>query len=579
MNRHRSHRRRTSLIALIVTVVVFGAAGTAFAVWNASTNVNVTGTGATLATPTNFGATSNAATTANLSWTAPTNATSYTLSQSPGTLAGCSATPGLSPTSCTATSLTPGTSYTWTLKAVFHNWVSAAVTTSLTPTKATPTIAVTHFPTSPTLGQSVTFTATVTGPTNWPTPTGTVTWDLSLGQITTCASTTPISGSGNTATATCTITASKAGGYNAKASVGLDTNYNAAGPSTADTFTVAKATATNTVTPSINPSTTGTAVTYTATVTGPSGGATPTGSVTFKDGGNAITTCGSSGVVNLDGSGVATCTVTYASTAGSPHSITAPYSGDLNYNAAAGNTVSETVNAVLAKFAVSAPSTATAGTAFTVTLTAQDAGGATVTSYTGPQCVTFSGPSNSPSGATPTYPVKGSCASGSEVTFSNGVATGVNAPSITLTDAQTTTLTVTDNPTSKTGTSGNIVVSAGAAADLAFTSITFTSQNFASAPSCLFGCTITGAGNSPSWSAKVSVTDANGNIEQNLASVTLTYTATGTSGWTNGSTTTSASGAATTSTPFTFSHGTSNYSTTMKVTGSSFGSVQVQISK
>ena len=50
--------------------------------------------------------------------------------------------------------------------------------------------------------------------------------------------------------------------------------------------------------------------------------------------------------MTLNGSGIATCTVTYASTAGSPHSITAPYSGDTNYNTAAGNTVSETVNAV-----------------------------------------------------------------------------------------------------------------------------------------------------------------------------------------------------------------------------------------
>ena len=83
-------------------------------------------------------------------------------------------------------------------------------------------------------------------------------------------------------------------------------------------------------------------MTYTATVAG--GGATPTGSVTFKDGGVAISTCGASGVVTLNGSGIATCTVTYASTAGSPHSITAPYSGDTNYNTAAGNTVSETVN-------------------------------------------------------------------------------------------------------------------------------------------------------------------------------------------------------------------------------------------
>ena len=66
--------------------------------------------------------------------------------------------------------------------------------------------------------------------------------------------------------------------------------------------------------------------------------------MTFKDGGVAISTCGASGVVTLDGSGIATCTVTYASTAGSPHSITGHTAGDADYDTAAVNTVSETVN-------------------------------------------------------------------------------------------------------------------------------------------------------------------------------------------------------------------------------------------
>ena len=71
------------------------------------------------------------------------------------------------------------------------------------------------------------------------------------------------------------------------------------------------------------------------------------------------------------------------------------------------------------------------GTAFNETLTALDAYGNTATGYTGAQAVVFSGPSNSPNGHAPTYPAS--------VTFTSGVGTA----SITLFDAQSTTLTAT----------------------------------------------------------------------------------------------------------------------------------------
>src|SRR5581483_10753261 len=51
---------------------------------------------------------------------------------SPGTLAGCSATPAAGATSCTATGLSPKTAYTWTLSAVYHNWKSSPVTAGAT---------------------------------------------------------------------------------------------------------------------------------------------------------------------------------------------------------------------------------------------------------------------------------------------------------------------------------------------------------------------------------------------------------------------------------------------------------------
>jgi hypothetical protein len=107
-------------------------------------------------------------------------------------------------------------------------------------------------------------------------------------------------------------------------------------------------------------------------------------------------------------------------------------------------------------------STPTAGTAFTVSLTALDQYGNTDTNYTGTECVTFSGPASSPNATAPLYPAKASCSTGSSsLTFASGVATAGNAASITLYDAQSVTLTATDNTSSKTGTTGLTV---GAAA-------------------------------------------------------------------------------------------------------------------
>ena len=93
----------------------------------------------------------------------------------------------------------------------------------------------------------------------------------------------------------------------------------------------------------------------------------------------------------------------------------------------------------LAGFTLSTP-TATAGTPFTETITAGDAYGNGGAAYTGTQCVTFSGPANSPNGNAPAYPAAGACAAGqSSLTFANGVGTA----SITLYKAGSTTLTAT----------------------------------------------------------------------------------------------------------------------------------------
>ena len=106
------------------------------------------------------------------------------------------------------------------------------------------------------------------------------------------------------------------------------------------TLSVAQASSTTAVSSSLNPSALGQSVTFTATVTSSFG--TPTGTVVFKDGGSAIS-CTNAGGQTLNGSGVATCQ-TAALTAG-PHTITADYSGDTNFNVSTGTlSPNQTVN-------------------------------------------------------------------------------------------------------------------------------------------------------------------------------------------------------------------------------------------
>jgi hypothetical protein len=146
-------------------------------------------------------------------------------------------------------------------------------------------------------------------------------------------------------------------------------------------------------------------------------------------------------------------------------------------------------------FAVSAPATATAGTSFSVTVTALDVSGSVDKSYKSNHNVTVAAvPLTSPNGTSADVP--------SAAFFDQGVAT----ISVTLYKAATTTLTVTDSDnTGITGTSASFTVNAAAAASLAFTQ---------SPPTWVKA--------SSTFSAKVAVTDAYGNpVPNQLVSVTL----------------------------------------------------------
>ncbi|HEX4054593.1 MAG TPA: Ig-like domain repeat protein [Tepidisphaeraceae bacterium] len=166
-------------------------------------------------------------------------------------------------------------------------------------------------------GQSVTFTATVTASAPGSgTPTGTVTF---MDGATTLGTGT-LNGSG---VATFSTSALALNGHSITAVYGGDTNFTGS-TSSALTQTVNKAATATVVSSSTNPSDYDQPVTFTATVTASApGSGTPSGTVTFDDGGIAL------GTDTLNGSGQAVFSTSSLSVGN--HSITAVYAGDANF--------------------------------------------------------------------------------------------------------------------------------------------------------------------------------------------------------------------------------------------------------
>jgi hypothetical protein len=175
--RHRGGvgRRRRRILTVLVTALVLGIGSIGHAYWTASsTGSYAKAQAATLAAPTvTAGATT--ATSVALGWSTTFSPTGLALTQSAGVLSGCSSTPAAASSSCTATGLTPNTSYTWTLTASKSNWTSAGTVTATTSRQATSTTLSNLTPTSGSQGASFAATATVAG---YGTPAGTVTFSL-----------------------------------------------------------------------------------------------------------------------------------------------------------------------------------------------------------------------------------------------------------------------------------------------------------------------------------------------------------------------------------------------------------------
>src|SRR5262249_12990035 len=182
-------------------------------------------------------------------------------------------------------------------------------------------------------GQVVTFTANVTS-TGPGIPTGTVTFkdgatDFGASSLVRGSTTLPFG-------------ALNAGVHNITATYNGDANFN---PSTSSILvqTVNPAPTATALGSSLNPSTFGQSVTFTATLSESAPG-TPTGTVTFLDG---VTTLGTG---TLNGSGVATFTT--STLTGGSHSITAVYPTTGNFAGSTSPVVVQTVNKAATTIAV-----------------------------------------------------------------------------------------------------------------------------------------------------------------------------------------------------------------------------------
>jgi hypothetical protein len=222
-------------------------------------------------------------------------------------------------------------------------------------------------PTAATYGSPVTFTATVTctagGGGCSPVNSGTVTFKNGSTVLGTGA----VNSSG---VATFVDSALPVGGTAVTATYGASGKWSSSAASASETETITAAGTTTTVVSNPNPNAYGTSDILTATVTAASPStATPTGTVTFKNNGVNITTPSSCVNVALNGSGVATCTVSGLS--GGSYPLTAAYApSPANFTASTSLTVTQSVTASSTTTAVTSSSSPNSASGSSVTFTA-----------------------------------------------------------------------------------------------------------------------------------------------------------------------------------------------------------------
>jgi hypothetical protein len=232
--------------------------------------------------------------------------------------------------------------------------VMETINVSATTTTVSPNISPSTF------GQSVIFTAVVQ-PSAGGSPTGTVTFfdgATSLGSS-------PVS----TNIAQLTFSNLSVGSHSITAKYAGDGNFSAS-TSAAIMQTVNQASTTASVVSNLNPSAFGQSVTFTASIQSSASG-TPTGTITFYDGGSSL------GSANLSGN---SAQLTLPSLSLGSHSITAKYNGDSSFasatSAALAQTVSQTTSSTTL---VSSSNPSSFGQPVTFTASVQPAFGGTLT--------------------------------------------------------------------------------------------------------------------------------------------------------------------------------------------------------
>jgi Bacterial Ig-like domain (group 3) len=257
---------------------------------------------------------------------------------------------------------------------------------SFTATQPIPTVTVTSSAgNSGRSGSTVAFTATVAGPLNLPTPTGTVVFFKNSTQITSCGSGGAVSLSAGKAT--CSVTFSSLGGstYYIQAAYLGDLNYQAVSYSSSAQALYSLVSYTPSVVVTNNVSNVvqiGSPALFIATVHGAA--PTPSGTVTFYLNGVPATACGDNGTVTLT-NGIASCSLTFSSVSSTPYSIQASYAGDsyyayVPYTSSTGSTV--TIGKVVPSVVVTDASSHLGATTGTSTFTATVSGNSGVATGT-----------------------------------------------------------------------------------------------------------------------------------------------------------------------------------------------------
>jgi hypothetical protein len=201
---------------------------------------------------------------------------------------------------------------------------------------------VSYSPLIPTVGNQLTFSATITRPAGAPAPTGTITWSGTNlpASCTSSAQSLPTTGP---YTVTCTIPSANRSTYSATATYSGDANYSGGSGSVTAPIALYAVTPTLTCTGCQQLKHSGGSFTITATIAQPNGAPVPTGTVTWTVTGKA-TSCTGGFTTTLPASPgpyIATCTITNDSKGS--YNFSATYSGDTNYAPETSVVLTETV--------------------------------------------------------------------------------------------------------------------------------------------------------------------------------------------------------------------------------------------